>query len=158
MSDQEWMREAVRAAGRALALGEVPVGAVIVRNGERLARAWNLRETRRDPLGHAETLALRKAARRIGDWRLEGADIYVTVEPCPMCAGAILQARIRRLVFGTVNPKVGCAGSLLNLVDYPGMDHHVQVRGGVLRAECQDLVQQFFLGRRCLSGEVAEPG
>lgn len=152
------MLEALKAASKALELGEIPVGAVVVRGGERLARAWNQRESRRDPLGHAETLALRRAARRIGDWRLEGADLYVTVEPCPMCAGALLQARIRRLVYGTINPRVGCAGTLLNLVDYPGMDHHVQVRGGVLQEECQALVRRFFLERRVLSGEVAEPG
>ncbi len=153
------MREALLAARRALALGEVPVGAVVVRDGRRLARGCNLRERRQDPLAHAETLALRRAARRVGNWRLDGADLYVTVEPCPMCAGALLQARIRRLVFGTTNPRVGCAGTRLNLVDYPGMDHHVQVRGGVLEGECQELVQRFFLDRRTFSpGEVAEPG
>ena len=159
MTDREWMQEALHQASRALALGEVPVGAVVVRGGRRLARAHNLRETRRDPLGHAETLALRRAARKAGDWRLDGADLYVTVEPCPMCAGALLQARIRRLVFGTVNPRVGAAGTLLNLADYPGMDHQVQVQGGVLEAECRALMERFFLDRRVGEhGEVAEPG
>ncbi len=150
MDDRVWMREALRAARRALALGEIPVGAVVVRDGQKLAWGWNLRESRRDPLAHAETLALRRAARRVGDWRLEGADLYVTVEPCPMCAGALLQARIRRLVYGTPNARAGCAGSRLNLVDFPGMDHQVQVRGGVLESRCRALVQRFFRDRRGL--------
>lgn len=148
MDDRVWMRVALRAARRALALGEVPVGAVVVRGDQRLACGWNLRETLRDPLAHAETLALRRAARRVGDWRLDGADLYVTVEPCPMCAGALLQARIRRLVYGTANPRAGCAGSRLNLVDYPGMDHQIQVRSGVLEARCRALLQRFFQDRR----------
>ncbi len=150
MDDRVWMREALRAARRALALGEIPVGAVVVRGGEKLAWGWNLRETRRDPLAHAEMLALRRAARKVGDWRLEGADLYVTVEPCPMCAGALLQARIRRLIYGTPNPRAGSAGSRVNLVDYPGMDHQILVRSGVLETRCRDLVQRFFRDRRSL--------
>lgn len=166
MSDLDWMAEALEQARLALARGEVPIGAVVVRDGVRLGRAHNLREARHDPLGHAETLALRRAARRSGDWRLEGADLYVTVEPCPMCAGALLQARIRRVVFGTPNLRVGSAGTRLNLVDYPGMDHHVQIRGGVRAEEAQALLEEFFQGCREASeigsaeesGQVAEPG
>ena len=156
MDDQVWMREALRAARRARALGEIPVGAVVVREGQKLSWGWNLRESRKDPLAHAEVLALRRAARKVGDWRLEGADLYVTVEPCPMCAGALLQARIRRLVYGTPNPRAGCAGSRLNLVDFPGMDHQVQVRGGVLEGLCRALVQRFFRDRRGLQDKDME--
>lgn len=166
MSDLEWMAEALEQAHLALARGEVPIGAVVVRDGKRLGRAHNLRESRQDPLGHAETLALRRAARRVNDWRLTGADLYVTVEPCPMCAGALLQARIRRVVFGVPNLRVGSAGTRLNLVDYPGMDHHVQVQSGVRAEESYELLQRFFQGCRGAAeigsvdeyGQVAEPG
>lgn len=160
MNDQEWMQQALQEAEKALALGEVPIGAVVVRSGQVLGRGHNLRETRRDPLAHAEILALGRAARRVGDWRLEGADLYVTVEPCPMCAGALLQARIRRVVYGTVNPRVGAAGTRLNLADYPGLDHQAMVVGGVLDEGARQLLRRFFQDRRGTPehGEVAEPG
>ena len=153
-----FMREALLEAERALGLGEVPVGAVVVAGGEVLARACNLRESLRDPTAHAEVLALREAARKRGSWRLNGAAVYVTIEPCPMCAGALVQARVSLLVFGVRDPKAGSAGSLVNLVRFPGFNHRLEVVEGVLAEDCRRLIRGFFEAKRKQRdrGEVAE--
>ena len=144
--DEHWMAAAVAEAVRAEAAGEVPVGAVVVRGREILAAAGNAPIGRRDPTAHAEVLALRAAAEAIGNYRLVGCHLYVTVEPCPMCVGAALHARIATLVYGCADPKAGAAGSRWNLAD--GWNHQLVVRGGVGAAECAALVQAFFARRR----------
>ncbi len=142
------MRAALEQARLASSQGEVPVGAVAVRQGQLLARGHNLRNHLSDLLGHAEMVVLRRAARILGDWRLNEVDIYVTLEPCPMCAGAMLQARVRRLYYGAKNPREGCAGSILNLADYPGMAHQMRVYGGLLELDCRNVLEEFFNIRR----------
>jgi tRNA(adenine34) deaminase len=137
--------EEARAAERG---GEVPVGAVVVAGGRVLARARNRRETDRDPTAHAELLALREAARVLGDWHLEEATLYVTLEPCFMCAGALVNARLGRLVFGAADPKAGAVGSLANVPADPRLNHRLPVTSGVLAAECGDLLKAFFRARR----------
>jgi len=144
--DEHWMAAAVAEAVRAEAAGEVPVGAVVVRGREILAAAGNAPIGRRDPTAHAEVLALRAAAEAIGNYRLVGCHLYVTVEPCPMCVGAALHARIATLVYGCADPKAGAAGSRWNLAD--GWNHRLVVRGGVRAVECGALVQAFFARRR----------
>ncbi|GAB6934931.1 tRNA adenosine(34) deaminase TadA [Calditerricola yamamurae] len=139
-----FMREALAEARKAEAIGEVPIGAVIVRNGEVVGRGHNLRETGKDPTLHAEMVAIREAASRLGGWRLLGCTLYVTLEPCPMCAGAIVQARIERVVYGAPDPKAGCAGTLMNLLDEPRFNHQVAVTSGVLAEECAQLLRDFF--------------
>jgi tRNA(adenine34) deaminase len=134
-----------RTAGR---LGEVPVGAVLVRDGRLLAHAHNLREATNDPTGHAEVLAIREGARSLGSWRLEGCTLYVTLEPCAMCAGAMVLARLPRLVFGAADPKAGAVGSLLDLARDPRLNHRVEVSTGVLAAECGEVLREFFAARR----------
>ncbi|HVR29753.1 MAG TPA: tRNA adenosine(34) deaminase TadA [Thermoanaerobaculia bacterium] len=149
MNDLLWMAEAVAEARRAAELGEVPVGAVIVDSaGEVVARAHNTKETNGDPLGHAEILALRRAAARIGGWRLCGCTLYVTLEPCAMCAGALVQSRVRRLVYGTEDPKAGFCGTLGNLVQDPRLNHRLEVDRGVMREECASLLKEFFAALR----------
>ncbi len=142
------MREALRAARRAPAHGDVPVGAVVVKGGAVLARARNRREADGDPTAHAEVIAIRRAARKLGSWRLEGCTLYVTLEPCAMCAGAIVLARIPRLVFGAEDPKAGFAGSLGDLCRDPRLNHHVRVTEGVLADACGDLLRAFFREKR----------
>ncbi len=144
---QYFMRLALREAERAATHDDVPVGAVIVREGEALAAAGNERELRRSPSAHAEMLAIEEAARRLGGWRLLDTVIYVTVEPCPMCAGAIVQARIPHLVFGAPDDKAGAAGTLYNIVQDPRLNHNVEVTAGVLEEESLALLREFF-GRR----------
>lgn len=145
MDHHFFMREALKEAERAYALGEVPVGAVVVDPGGRIvARAANLREKEKDPTAHAEILALRQAAQVVGDWRLEGYTIYVTLEPCPMCAGAILEARIWRLVFGTLDPLKGAAGTVIHLFSHPALGFRGEVLGGILEGECSELLKKFF--------------
>ena len=139
-----FMKEAISEGRKALALGEVPVGAVVVRDGNIISRGHNVKEILIDPTGHAELVAIRKAAALLGGWRLVGADLYVTIEPCPMCAGAIVQARIPRLFFGARDPKAGAAGSLLNLLQMKELNHQVEVVGGILEEECRQLMQEFF--------------
>lgn len=146
--DRRWMREALAEAEKAGQKGEVPIGAVIVRDGVVIGRGHNLRETGKDPTAHAEILALREASRTLGGWRLPGTVMYVTLEPCPMCAGALVQARVERLVFGAWDPKAGCAGTLLNLVDFPAFNHRLQVTAGVLEEECALMLKQFFQALR----------
>jgi tRNA(adenine34) deaminase len=142
------MRQALELAGRAEAMGEVPVGALVVRDGRVLGEGWNQPIAAHDPTAHAEILALRAAAKAAADYRLGGATLYVTLEPCPMCAAAIAHARIARLVFGAWDPRQGAAGSVLNLVASEAMNHRIDAFGGVLSAECGDLLRRFFGGRR----------
>lgn len=142
--DLRYMQEALAQAQLALAAGEVPIGAVMVRDGEIIARGHNLRNTEKNPLRHAEIDVINAAADIVGDWRLEDCVLYVTVEPCPMCAGAIVQARIPRVVFGTRNSKAGCAGSILNLLDEPRFNHQVSITEGILQEECSEIMKRFF--------------
>lgn len=146
--DTDWMRHALGLAARAEAEGEVPVGALVVRGDQVLGEGWNQPVALRDPTAHAEILALRGAAQKIGDYRLGGATIYVTLEPCPMCAAAIAHARIARLVFGAWDPRQGAAGSVFNLVTADAMNHRVDTFGGVLSEECGAILKRFFEVRR----------
>lgn len=139
-----YMKEALLEAKKAMEIEEVPIGAVIVKNGEIIARAHNLRETSKDPTSHAEILAIRKAAEALGGWRLTGCDLYVTVEPCPMCAGAIMLSRIDRLIIGTMDPKGGAVGSILNIVEDDRFNHQTEVIRGVLKEECAGMMKEFF--------------
>ena len=149
MTDEQWMAEAIAEAQRAAELGEVPVGAVVVNGaGEVVSRAHNTKETNGDPLGHAEILALRQAAKRIGGWRLSGCTLYVTLEPCAMCAGALVNSRVRRLVYATEDPKAGFCGTLGNLVQDPRLNHRLEVHRGVLREESAALLKDFFAALR----------
>jgi tRNA(adenine34) deaminase len=143
-----FMREAIEEARQAAARGEVPVGAVIVRGGSILARAGNRREERRDPTAHAEMDALREAGKQLGGWYLHGCMMYVTLEPCPMCAGAMMQARLQAVVFGAYDPKAGCCGSLYNLPVDERFPHRMDVQGGVLLEECAFLLKEFFKKKR----------
>ena len=147
-SDADYMRKAMRLAERAAEAGEVPVGAVVVFEGKVVARAWNQVELLKDGTAHAEMLALTQAASAVGNWRLAGATLYVTKEPCAMCAGAMVNTRLSRVVFGCADPRCGCAGSALSITNFPGMLHTVQVTGGVLGDECLDQLQEFFRKRR----------
>ncbi|MEA5114139.1 MAG: tRNA adenosine(34) deaminase TadA [Geobacteraceae bacterium] len=146
--DNYWMGKAIVEAGKAEARGEVPIGAVIVRDGEVLGRGYNRRETSLDPTSHAEMTAIRKAARKAGNWRLLGATLYVTLEPCPMCMGAILLSRLERVVFGCHDPKGGAAGSLYDLSDDARLNHRVSLTSGVRGKECSELLSSFFAGLR----------
>ena len=145
LTDQErYMKEAIRQAKKARALEEVPIGCVIVCDGKIIARGYNRRNTDRNTLSHAELNAIKKASRKLGDWRLEGCTMYVTLEPCQMCAGALMQSRIDRVVIGSMNPKAGCAGSVLNLLEMDGFNHKVEVIRGVLQEECSTMLSDFF--------------
>jgi tRNA(adenine34) deaminase len=139
-----FMQAAIEEAEKAAAIGEVPIGAVIVREGEIVGRGYNLRETKKDPTLHAEMIAIREASARLGGWRLIGCTLYVTLEPCPMCAGAIVQSRIEQVVYGARDPKAGCVGTLMNLLDDPRFNHQVPVVEGVLAEECSQLLKDFF--------------
>jgi tRNA(adenine34) deaminase len=147
-SDADWMRQALALAARAEAESEVPVGALVVRDGQVLGEGWNQPVALRDPTAHAEILALRTAAQKIGDYRLGGATLYVTLEPCPMCAAAIAHARVARLVFGAWDPRQGAAGSAFNLVTADALNHRVDAFGGVLSEECGAILRKFFATRR----------
>jgi len=142
------MEEALREAQRAQALGEVPVGAVIVREGKVLARGGNRNLTDSDPTAHAEVVALREAARRLGNHRLEDCEMYVTLEPCTMCAGALVHARLRRLVYGAADPKAGAVRSVLKVLNHPRLNHQMKVKSGVLAGRCGELLRAFFRDRR----------
>ena len=148
MNDESFMRLALDEARAALEHDDVPIGAVVVRNGEVVAAARNERELRKDPTAHAEILALRAATEGTGSWRLDDATLYVTLEPCPMCAGALVLARLRRLVYGAADPRAGAAFSLYNIVQDPRLNHNVEVSTGVLAEESAALLQQFFESRR----------
>lgn len=142
--DEKYMKEAIRQAKKAYALMEVPIGCVIVYEGKIIARGYNRRNTDKNTLSHAEMNAIRKASRKLGDWRLEGCTMYITLEPCQMCAGAIVQARVSRVVIGSMNPKAGCAGSVLNLLEMEQFNHQVEVTRGVLEKECSEMLSGFF--------------
>ncbi len=142
--DEAYMKEAIRQARKAWKLQEVPIGCVIVKDGKILARGYNRRNTDKNTLAHAELLAIRRASRAVGDWRLEECTMYITLEPCQMCAGAIVQARIPRVVIGSRNPKAGCAGSILNLLQVPAFNHQVELTEHILEEECSALLKNFF--------------
>ena len=141
---ETYMKEALKQAKKAYLLGEVPIGCVIVYQGKIIGRGYNRRNTDKNTLSHAEITAINKASRRIGDWRLEECTLYVTLEPCQMCAGAIVQARIPEVVMGCMNPKAGCAGSVLNILEMPQFNHQVSVTRGILEQECSDMLKTFF--------------
>lgn len=138
------MKQAIREARKAYALGEVPIGCVIVYEGRIIGRGYNRRNTDKNTLSHAEITAIRKASKKVGDWRLEGCTLYVTLEPCQMCAGAIVQARIDEVVMGSMNPKAGCGGSVLNLLEMPEFNHQVKVTRGIMEEECSRMLTEFF--------------
>lgn len=139
-----FMKEALKQAKKAGKIGEVPIGCVIVQDDKIIARGYNRRNTDKTTLAHAELLAIKKASKAVGDWRLEDCTLYVTLEPCQMCAGAIVQARMKRVVAGAMNPKAGCAGSILNLLQVERFNHQVEFTHGVLGEECSALLQTFF--------------
>lgn len=142
--EEKYMKEALKQAKKAYALGEVPIGCVIVHEGKIIGRGYNRRNTDKNTLAHAEITAINKASKVIGDWRLEECTLYVTLEPCQMCAGAIVQARIPEVVMGCMNPKAGCAGSILNILEMPQFNHQVKVTRGILEAECSQMLKTFF--------------
>ena len=146
--DALMMRRALALAREAKAAGEIPVGAVVVKDGQVVAEAYNLREALNDPTAHAERLALTRAGQALGSWRLDGCTLYVTLEPCPMCAGAIVQGRVERVVFGAADPKAGACESLYRLVSDPRFNHRVKITAGLLRDECGEILTEFFKGRR----------
>lgn len=141
---EKYMREAIKQAKKAAAIGEVPIGCVIVRDGTILARGYNRRNIEGSTLAHAEIIAIKKASKKLQDWRLEDCELYVTLEPCPMCAGAIVQARIPKVVIGAMNPKAGCAGSILDLLQEKRFNHQVDKVIGVLQEQCSQMMQDFF--------------
>jgi tRNA(adenine34) deaminase len=142
--DEFYMKEALLEAKKAGAAGEVPIGAIIALDGEIIARAYNLRETEQSSIAHAEVLAINEACKKLGTWRLEDAELYVTLEPCPMCAGAIMLSRIKRVVYGAADPKGGCAGTFMNLLQDERFNHQSEVVTGILKDECSFLLSQFF--------------
>ena len=142
--DEKYMKEAIRQAKKAWKIEEVPIGCVIVYQGKIIGRGYNRRTTDKNPLAHAEISAIKKASKVMGDWRLEGCTMYVTLEPCQMCAGALVQSRIDRVVIGSMNPKAGCAGSVLNLLDEKGFNHQVETEEGLLGEECSMMLKEFF--------------
>ncbi|WP_274362584.1 tRNA adenosine(34) deaminase TadA [Paenibacillus thermotolerans] len=142
--DIRWMNEAIAEARKAEAIAEVPIGAVIVKDGQIIGRGHNLRETNADPTAHAEMIAIKEASLSLDAWRLTDCDLYVTLEPCPMCAGAIIQSRIRRVVYASPDPKAGCAGTLMNLLQESRFNHQTEVTAGVLQEECSDMLTNFF--------------
>ncbi len=146
--DEKFMKEALKQAKKAYALGETPIGCVIVRDNKIIARGYNRRNTDHSTLSHAEITAIKKASKLAGDWRLEDCTLYVTLEPCQMCSGAIVQSRIPRVVIGAMNPKAGCAGSILNILETPEFNHQCEVRRGVHDEDCAALMRSFFSGLR----------
>ena len=147
-TDERYMKEAICQAKKASALGEVPIGCAIVYEDKIIARGYNRRMADKNVLSHAEIIAIRKACKKMGDWRLENCTMYVTLEPCPMCAGAIVQARIPTVVIGCMNPKAGCAGSVLDMLHEDGFNHQVDTRIGVLEEECSRMMKDFFKALR----------
>ncbi|MEH6957710.1 tRNA adenosine(34) deaminase TadA [Neobacillus drentensis] len=148
LQDEDFMREAIKEAKKAEERGEVPIGAVIVMEGKIVARAYNLRENEQNAIAHAELLAIDQACKDIGSWRLEESTLYVTLEPCPMCAGAIILARVKKVVYGAADPKGGCCGTLMNLLGDERFNHQSEVTSGVLEKECGQLLSDFFRGIR----------
>mgnify|MGYP000159852827 CR=1 FL=1 len=156
--EEKYMKEALKQAKKAYALGEVPIGCVIVHEGKIIGRGYNRRNTDKNTLAHAEITAINKASKVIGDWRLEECTLYVTLEPCQMCAGAIVQARIPRVVIGSRNPKAGCAGSILDLLHVPAFNHQVELEEGVLQEECSEMLTSFFRELRKKKKQASEKG
>ena len=146
--DELWMEEAIRAAQRALEIGEVPVGAVVVCEGKIVGRGWNRNLADSDPTAHAEIVALREAGRNVGNHRLGDCELFATIEPCAMCAGAMVYARLRRLVYGADDPKAGAVHSVLQVLNHPGLNHRMEVRSAILAGKCAELLQEFFRNRR----------
>ncbi len=146
--NEKYMREALKQAKKALAIGEVPIGCVIVCDGKIVGRGYNKRNTNKTTLAHAELIAIDRASRKLGDWRLEGCDMYVTLEPCQMCSGAIVQSRMDRVIIGAMNPKAGCAGSILNILQMEEFNHQVEIIRGVMEEECSQVLQEFFRALR----------
>ena len=142
--DEKYMKEAIKQAKKAYSIDETPIGCVIVYEDKIIARGYNRRNTDKSTLAHAEITAIKKACKKLGDWRLEGCTLYVTLEPCPMCAGAIIQSRIDRVVVGSMNPKAGCAGSVLNILQTEGFNHQTELTTGILKEECSQLMTGFF--------------
>ncbi len=147
-SDELWMEEALRAAQRALEAGEVPVGAVVICGGQIVGRGWNRNITDSDPTAHAEIVALREAGAAVGNHRLAECELFATIEPCAMCAGALVHARIKRLIYGADDPKAGAVQSVMQVLNHPQLNHRTEVRGGVLAGRCAELLQMFFKSRR----------
>lgn len=146
--NEKFMKEAIRQARKAEGIDEVPIGCVIVYEGKIIARGYNRRNIDKNTLAHAELSAIKKASKKLGDWRLEGCTMYVTLEPCQMCAGAIVQARIDKVVIGSMNPKAGCAGSVLNLLQISAFNHQVEIERGILEEECSLMLSAFFKNLR----------
>lgn len=146
--DQKFMKQAMKLAQKARDLDEVPVGAVVVHDGKVIGRGWNVRQTKQNPLLHAEMMAIEKASKKLGSWRLDDCTLYVTLEPCPMCAGAIIQSRIPRVVFGAYDPKGGSVCTCTSLFDIPQYNHHPVYTGGVLEEECSAILTDFFRKKR----------
>ena len=146
--NEKYMQEALKQAKKAIKLGEVPIGCVIVYQDKIIGRGYNKRNTKKTTLAHAELIAIEKASKNMGDWRLEDCTMYVTLEPCQMCSGAIVQARIKKVVVGTMNPKAGCAGSILNLLQRQEFNHQVELETGILEQECTNILQEFFKNLR----------
>ncbi|WP_035186043.1 tRNA adenosine(34) deaminase TadA [Alteribacter aurantiacus] len=142
--DEQWMEEAIHEAQKAEEKGEVPIGAVIVKDGAVIGRGYNLRESIQQATSHAELTAIQEACKTVGSWRLVGCTLYVTLEPCPMCAGAIVQSRIERVVYGASDPKAGCCGTLMNLTDEPRFNHRAYVTSGIMEETCSSLLTNFF--------------
>ena len=153
-SDEHFMQDAIRQAVKAYEADEVPVGAVIVRNGRVIARAWNQVEMLNDATAHAEMLALTSAEAAVGDWRLNDCTLYVTKEPCPMCAGALVHCRLARVVFGAPDPKGGAAGGAMNLLQFPSLNHECDITPGIMEPDCRRLLQTFFEEKRKPSGGI----
>jgi len=147
-SDELWMDEALRCARRALDIGEVPVGAIVLCDGRIVGRGWNRNLADSDPTAHAEIVALREAGKNVGNHRLGDCELFATIEPCAMCAGALIHARVKRLVYGADDPKAGAVHSVLTVVNHPKLNHQMEVRGGVLAGRCAELLQEFFRSRR----------
>lgn len=148
MSDQDYMREALVEAQKAYDKGEIPIGALLVKGGEIISRAHNQREEEHDPTAHAEVLAIREAGKKLGGWRLPDTTLYVTIEPCPMCAGALVQSRVPRLVYGARDVKAGAVHSLYTITEDPRLNHRLEVTGGILAEEAADIMRKFFKSRR----------
>lgn len=148
MNNEKWMKEAIKQAKKAAQKDEVPIGCVIVKDDQIIARAYNKREMKQCSTAHAEILAIEKACKKLSSWRLEDCDLYVTLEPCPMCSGAIIQSRIRNVIFGAYDPKGGCMGSNMNINDVRGFNHYPDIEGGILQDECSRLLKEFFKAKR----------
>lgn len=148
MNNEKWMKEAIKQAKKAAQKDEVPIGCVIVKDDQIISRAYNKREMKQCSTAHAEILAIEKACKKLGSWRLEDCDLYVTLEPCPMCSGAIIQSRIRNVIFGAYDPKGGCMGSNMNINDVRGFNHYPDIEGGILQDECSRLLKEFFKAKR----------